>query len=104
VIDETPGSIMISGFSPMRRQVAKHAIERLVKDGRINPVRIEEAIEEAKKTINKDIYEAGEAVVYDLNIVDFPEKLISHQLSPKCAQAQLGSLSRGHDVGRRNWG
>lgn len=76
IIDETPGSITISGFSPLRRQVAKTALEQLMKDGRIHPGRIEEVVEEAKKKINDDIREAGEAVVYDLGIVDFPEKLI----------------------------
>lgn len=76
IVDETPNSITVSGFSPMRRQVAKTAIEKLMKDGRIHPARIEEAVENAKKDINKDIQEAGEAVVYDLGIVDFPAKLV----------------------------
>ncbi len=76
VIDETPNSIMISGFSPVRRQVAKKAIEALIKDGRVHPGRIEEVIEEAKKKINDDMREAGEAVVYDLGIVDFPPQLV----------------------------
>ncbi len=76
VIDETPNTIMISGFSPVRRQVAKKAIEALMKDGRIHPGRIEEVIEEAKKKINDDIQEAGEAVVFDLGIMDFPPKLV----------------------------
>jgi ribonucrease Y len=67
---------MISGFSPIRRQVAKTAIEQLMKDGRIHPGRIEEVVEDAKQKINDDIREAGEAVVYDLGIVDFPEKLV----------------------------
>jgi ribonuclease Y len=76
VIDETPNAIMVSGFSPLRRQVAKTAIERLIKDGRIHPGRIEEIVEEAKKDINKDIQEAGEAALYELGIVDFPDKLV----------------------------
>src|SRR3989344_168933 len=76
VIDETPNSIMISGFSPVRRQVAKRAIEALIKDGRVHPGRIEEVVEEAKKKINDDIREAGEATVYDLGIVDFPPQLV----------------------------
>lgn len=76
VIDETPNSIMITGFSPIRRQVAKKAIEALLKDGRIHPGRIEEVIDEAKKKINDDIREAGESVVYDLGIIDLPEKLV----------------------------
>lgn len=77
VIDsENPNSIMISGFSPVRRQVAKRAIEQLLKDGRIHPGRIEEVVEEAKQKVNDDIREAGESVVYDLGIVDFPAKLV----------------------------
>lgn len=76
VIDETPNAITISCFSPIRRQVAKTALEQLLKDGRIHPGRIEEVVEDAKKRINDDIREAGEAVVYDLGIVDFPDKLI----------------------------
>lgn len=76
VIDETPNTIIISGFSPIRRQVAKTALEALLKDGRIHPGRIEEVVEEAKKNINEDIREAGETVVYDLGIIDLPEKLV----------------------------
>lgn len=77
VVDSEAGhSIMVTGFSPIRRQVAKKAIEQLMKDGRIHPGRIEEAVEEAKKTINDDIRDAGETVVYDLGIVDFPPKLV----------------------------
>lgn len=76
VIDETPNSIMISGFSPVRRQVAKRAIEALIKDGRVHPGRIEDVVEEAKKKINDDIREAGEAVVFDLGILDFPPQLV----------------------------
>lgn len=76
VIDEVPNSITISCFSPLRRQVAKTALERLVKDGRIHPGRIEGIVEDAKKQINEDIRAAGEAAVYELGILDFPEKLV----------------------------
>lgn len=76
IIDETPNTITISCFSPIRRQVAKNALEQLLKDGRIHPGRIEEVVEEAKKKINDDIREAGEAVVFDLGIIDFPDKLV----------------------------
>lgn len=76
IIDETPNSITVSGFSPIRRQVAKNALQALLKDGRIHPGRIEELVEEAKKNIHEDIREAGEAVVYDLGIIDLPEKLV----------------------------
>jgi len=76
IVDEAPNTIMVTGFSPLRRQVAKTAIEHLVKDGRIHPGRIEGIVEEAKKQINEDIREAGEAALYELKIVDFPEKLV----------------------------
>lgn len=76
VVDETPNSIMISCFSPLRRQVAKTTIEKLVKDGRIHPGRIEGVVEEAKKQINEDIRKAGEEAVYELSILDFPDKLV----------------------------
>ncbi|MAF80445.1 ribonuclease Y [bacterium] len=76
VVDEAPNTIMVTGFSPLRRQVAKTAIERLVKDGRIHPGRIEGIVDDAKKQINDDIRVAGEAALYELNIIDFPEKLV----------------------------
>lgn len=76
VVDDTPNTIMVSGFSPIRRQVAKTALEKLLHDGRIHPGRIEEVVEEAKKKINDDIKEAGEAVVYDLGIMDLPTSLV----------------------------
>lgn len=76
VVDDSPNTIMVSGFSPLRRQVAKTAIERLVKDGRIHPGRIEGVVEEAKKQINDDIRESGEAALYELGILDFPDKLV----------------------------
>jgi len=76
VVDDTPNTILVSGFSPIRRQVAKTALEKLLHDGRIHPGRIEEVVEEAKKKINDDVKEAGEAVVYDLGIVDLPEALV----------------------------
>lgn len=76
VDNEMPNSIMISCFSPLRRQVTKTALERLIKDGRIHPGRIEGIVEDAKKEINEDIRQAGEAAVNELNILDFPDKLV----------------------------
>lgn len=68
IIDETPGMVIISGFSPVRRQVAARALEALVKDGRIQPARIEEAINDAKKNLAKDMRKAGEDALYELGI------------------------------------
>jgi len=68
VVDDTPGMITISGFSPIRRHVAKRALDKLIKDGRIHPGRIEEAIEESKKELALDIKKAGEDALYQLGI------------------------------------
>ncbi len=68
IVDETPGKVMISGFSPVRRQVAKRALESLMKDGRIQPARIEESIEEAKKNLAKEMRKAGEDALIELGI------------------------------------
>ena len=68
IVDDTPETITVSGFSPIRRQVAKLALENLIKDGRIHPGRIEEAIEEAKKELAVDIKKAGEDALYELGI------------------------------------
>jgi ribonucrease Y len=68
VVDDTPGMITISGFSPIRRQVAKRALASLIKDGRIHPGRIEEAVEEAKRDLAIDIKKAGEDALFELGI------------------------------------
>ncbi len=77
IIDETPESIMISGFSPIRRQVAKLTLEKLMSDGRIHPARIEEVIEEAKKDLAIDVRKAGEDALYQLGIAGIDPKLVS---------------------------
>ncbi len=68
IVDDTPGSITISGFSPVRRQVAKRALEILMKDGRIQPAKIEDAVKEAKNDLAKDMRKAGEDALYELGI------------------------------------
>lgn len=76
IIDETPGSILISGFSTIRRHVAKLALEHLIKDGRIHPGRIEEAVEDAKRHIAKEIKRAGEDALHALGIAGIDPKLV----------------------------
>jgi len=76
IVDDTPEAIVISGFNPIRREVAKIAIEKLVADGRIHPTKIEEAVEYAKNEVNNKIKEAGEAAVYDVGVAGLDPKLI----------------------------
>ncbi len=76
VVDEAPEAVVISAFDPIRRQIAKMALEKLIKDGRIQPARIEEIVETTKEEINSQVKEAGEAAVYETGIVDLEPKLI----------------------------
>jgi len=77
IIDDTPESIMVSGFSPIRREVARLALEKLMADGRIQPARIEEFVEKAKQDLSLDIKKAGEEALYKMSIMGIDPKLIS---------------------------
>ncbi len=76
VIDDTPESLMISSFDPIRRQIAKIALEKLIRDGRIQPARIEEIVSKAEKEISEKIQEAGETACYDVGVVGLDPKLV----------------------------
>ena len=76
LVDDTPGVIMISSFDPVRRQIAKIALENLIQDGRIQPAKIEETVEKAKAEIEKIIKEAGEKAAYEVGILDVDPRLL----------------------------
>jgi len=76
VVDDTPEAVVISGFDPIRRHIAKLSLEKLVQDGRIQPARIEETVESVKREIASQIQQVGEAVVYDLGILDLHPKIV----------------------------
>lgn len=76
IIDDTPEAVTISGFDPVRRHIAKEALERLVRDGRIQPARIEETVENVKNEIVSEIKKAGEKAIYDTGIINLDPKII----------------------------
>ncbi len=76
IVDDTPNAITVSGFSPIRRHIAKKTLERLILDGRIHPSKIEDAIEEAKKELAVDINKAGQEALYEVGVAGFDPKLV----------------------------
>jgi ribonuclease Y len=68
VVDDTPEAVTISSFDPVRREVARRALEKLIVDGRIHPARIEKLIKDAKAEVNQDMKEAGEQAAYEANV------------------------------------
>ena len=82
IIDDTPEAVVLSGYNPIRREVARVALERLIEDGRIHPGRIEETVERAEKEVDASILEAGEEVLYEMGI---------HGVHPEIVKV-LGSL------------
>ncbi len=76
IIDDTPEAVIISGFDPVRREVARIALEKLIMDGRIHPARIEEMVEKARKEVDNQIREAGEQAVFETNIHNIHHELV----------------------------
>jgi len=75
IIDESPGVITISGFNPIRRQVAKKALEALIADGRIHPAKIEEVVIKAQKEIDEEIKKAGEQAAREAKVMGLPPEI-----------------------------
>jgi ribonuclease Y len=76
IIDDTPEAVILSGFNPVRREVAKIALERLIDDGRIHPARIEEIVEKVNKEVEEGIREAGEQAAFDMQVHGIDPELI----------------------------
>jgi ribonuclease Y len=70
IVDDTPGAIILSGFDPYRREIAKKAIERLIADGRIHPARIEEVVQKVKDETDEEVRKEGAAVAFELGLHD----------------------------------
>ena len=96
IIDDTPESVLISGFDPVRREVARLALTKLIQDGRIHPGRIEEVVAKARAEVDLVIRQAGEAAAYETGVPGLPPEIIKllgrlqvpHQLRPERAQAR----------------
>lgn len=76
LVDDTPGMVVLSSFDPVRRQVARLAVEMLMKDGRIHPARIEEVVEKAEKQIDREVVRAGEDAAREAGVVDIPPEML----------------------------
>jgi len=76
IVDEVPDGIVVSSFDPLRREIAKMALDKLVKDGRIQPAKIEEKVEEARQEINRKILEVGEQACSDAGVFDLPKEIV----------------------------
>ena len=76
IVDDTPGAITISSFNPIRRQVARVALENLIADGRIQPAKIEQMVEKAEAEINKTIKEKGTQAAYECGVINLPPQVV----------------------------
>lgn len=77
IVDDTPEAVILSGFDPLRREIARVSIERLIRDGRIHPARIEEVVEKVEKEFDKQLREEGEHAAFELGIHNFHDDVLS---------------------------
>ncbi len=97
IVDETPETIIISSFDPLRREVARLSLEKLVKDGRIQPAKIEEKVDEAKSEMEKRMYEIGEQAAYEVGAFDLPKEIV-HLLGRLNFRTSFGQNVLTHSI------
>ena len=97
IIDESPDTILISSFDPIRREVAKMTLEKLIQDGRIQPAKIEEKAEEALNEIEKRTQQIGEDAVYEAGVLDLPKEIV-HLLGKLHFRTSYGQNVLTHSI------
>ncbi|MCL4358009.1 ribonuclease Y, partial [Patescibacteria group bacterium] len=97
MVDDTPGYIVLSSFDPIRREVARQALEMLMKDGRIHPGRIEEVVEKAQKNVEKEVVRAGEDAAREVGIIGIPKEVL-HLLGELKYRTSYGQNVLKHSV------
>ena len=97
MVDDTPGYIVLSSFDPVRREVARQALEMLMKDGRIHPGRIEEVVDKAQKNVEKDVVRAGEDAAREVGIIGIPKEVL-HLLGELKYRTSYGQNVLKHSV------
>lgn len=78
LVDDTPGMIVLSSFDPVRREIARQALEMLLKDGRVHPGRIEEVVEKARKQVQKEVIRAAEDAVREVGLAGIPKEIMQY--------------------------
>lgn len=78
MVDDTPGMIILSSFDPVRREVARQALEMLLKDGRVHPGRIEEVVDKAQKQVQKDVMRTAEDAAREVGIIGIPKEILQY--------------------------
>ncbi len=76
IVDDSPENLIVSSFDPFRRELAKIALEKLLKDGRIQPAKIEEKVEEAQRELDERVRKIGEEAAYEVGVLDIPKEII----------------------------
>jgi ribonuclease Y len=97
IVDETPEGIVISSFDPLRRELAKLSLEKLIRDGRIQPARIEEVVEQTRAELDNHIQKVGEDAAFEVGILDFPKEII-HLLGRLNYRTSYGQNVLQHSV------
>jgi ribonuclease Y len=97
MVDDTPGYVVLSSFDPVRREVARQALEMLMKDGRIHPGRIEEIVDKAQKNVEKDVVRAGEDAAREAGVIGIPKEIL-HLLGELKYRTSYGQNVLRHSV------